>query len=336
MNIFEKICDWDNLNLALDKTLKSEGKFKNPAIEFCSNRTTNLRSLQYSLLNGYYEFGRYNKFYVFEPKKRVIYAPNFRDKVVHHAINNILRDIYEPVFMDTSFACIRGKGHKRAVNKIQHDLRVAKRNYDTPYCLKMDVSKFFYNIDREKLKTILRKKIKDHRTLLLLDMLIDSSPECKGLPLGNLTSQLFANVYMNHLDQYIKRRLQVKHYVRYADDLFLVLSDKKQAKECSKRIRKFILNELRLNIPLRKVRVHPLRMGMVALGFLIYPTHIKIPRKKWLRFRKILNNRNTESMSSSLVSLQVGCWKNMLVRELARSNELIWIPNQNKIYRGDK
>lgn len=221
------------------------------------------------MVAGEYQPGDYIEFSVYEPKERVIYAPRYHDKIVQHATNNILRDFYEPKFIHDSYACIRGKGNQRAVQRIHQNMRRAGINYRDPWIIKADVQKFFYSIDREVVKEIARKKVGCKRTLSLLDAIIDSSPNEKGLPLGNLTSQLMANVLMNEIDQYIKRTLGVRHYVRYADDLILVVDGKAQAGDVLGCIRAFGRDVIRLTFPDRKCFIRPLHLGLEALGYRI-------------------------------------------------------------------
>jgi len=206
---------------------------------------------------------------VYEPKERVIYAPKYKDKIVQHAVNNVLRDFYEPKFIFDSYACIRGKGNQAAVLRVHRFERAASINYETPWIVKADVQKFFYSIDREVVKDIVRRKVFCKTTTDLLFRIVDSSPNDRGLPLGNLTSQLLANVLMNELDHYIKRTLGVRYYVRYADDLILVVDGKAQAGDVLGCIRAFGRDVIRLTFPDRKCFIRPLHLGLEALGYRI-------------------------------------------------------------------
>lgn len=305
--MFDKIVSWDNLKDAYKRTRKAKGKHKIAAIKFEQNEVANLKALQQALINDTYQCKPYTDFEVFEPKRRLIYAPQYEDKIVQHAINNVLRDFYEPRFIYDSYACIRGKGTHRAIKAIQKHARICKRNHgNTTYFAKTDISKFFYTIDRDILKQILKKKVKCIKTLSLLNKIIDSSPNT-GLPLGNLTSQLLANVYMNEIDHYIKRNLKVKHYVRYADDLFMVFKDKQEANKMLTLIREGLRTILKLDTSDRKSFIRPIHNGLVGLGMKIYATHIlllyrhkvSVLRMKciksiqaWLSFTSIANCYN--------------------------------------------
>ena len=306
--MFDRIVNWDNLRDAYNKTRKAKGKHKVAAIRFEQDAIHNLKMLQQSLIDGTYKCSGYNTFMVYEPKPRVIYAPHYVDKIVQHAINNVIRDHLEPKFIHDSYACIRGKGTHRAILAIQKHTRVCKRNHgDKCYFAKTDISKFFYTIDRDVLKRIVAKKIPCVSTQALLNIIIDSSPS-DGLPLGNLTSQILANLYMNELDQYIKRHLKVRHYVRYADDLFMMCKDKSEAKRVLLLVRKAAKDILHLDTSDKKSFVTPVAGGIVGLGCKIFTTHISLlykhkrglirclqsvkSIKSWLSFTSIMNRYN--------------------------------------------
>lgn len=296
--MFDRIVDWDNLKDAYKKTRKAKGKYKIKAIKFEQDEIANLKALQQSLIDGTYRCSPYTNFEVYEPKRRVIYAPNYVDKIVQHAINNVLRDFYEPKFIHDSYACIRNKGTHRAIKAIQRHARVCRRNYgDKCYFAKTDISKFFYSLDRDILKTIIRKKVRCERTLSLLDIIIDSSPST-GLPLGNLTSQLLANVYMNEIDQYIKRSLGVKHYVRYADDLFFVFPSKQAANNGLRKVREELTNRLKLHTSDRKSFIHPVKYGIVGLGMKILTTHIALLYRHKVSFKRMKTLKSRQSWLS--------------------------------------
>lgn len=274
--MFWKIVSPRNFAEAYHKTQIGSPRFKPDAIRFSQNETANLEALRQSVIAGKYRPSEYIQFSVFEPKERVIYAPRYRDKIVQHAVNNVLRDFYEPKFIFDSYACIRNKGNQRAVLRTQQFMRSAAINYSTPWIVKADVQKFFYSIDRDIVKSVVRRKVTCSRTLALLDRIVDSSPNEKGLPLGNLTSQLLANVLMNEIDHYIKRTLKVKYYVRYADDLILLVDGKATAGDVLGCIRSFGRDVLNLTFPDRKCFIRPLWMSLEALGYRIAPNRISL------------------------------------------------------------
>lgn len=276
--MFERIVSKANFFDAYHKTQTSSPKFKTDAIHFAANESLNLERLRNSVIDGNYCPQDYVEFSVFEPKERVIYAPRYRDKIVQHAVNNVVRDFYEPKFIHDSYACIRGKGNHKAVKQVQRYMRNASINYESPWIVKADVQKFFYSINRDVVKAIFRRKINCQRTIDSLDLIVDSSPNSLGLPLGNLTSQLLANVLMNEIDQHIKRCMKVRYYIRYADDLILFVDGKAQAGDVLAAIRAYGRDVLRLTFPDRKCFIRPLRQqqGLEALGYKITPARITL------------------------------------------------------------
>lgn len=271
--LYEKVCDYQNLKKSYKQTQIAQRKYRKEAIVFDMARERNLVELWRSLKNETYRTGSYIRFKVYEPKERVISAPRIRDKIVQFSCHMVLRDLYLPVYIDSTFACLDGRGAHRAVSKVQHNMRQCQWQHGDGWIVKMDIRKYFYSIDRDILKKLLRKKISDEKFLHLLDMIIESSPEGeKGLPLGNVTSQDFANIYLNEVDQLAKRFLGLKWYVRYMDDIIIVVPTKEQAQEVLAKIKTFV--EERLNLELNeKTKIFPLSQGVNAYGFKIFTTH---------------------------------------------------------------
>ncbi|MEF2965682.1 reverse transcriptase domain-containing protein [Paenibacillus sp. M1] len=272
-DLFEKVTDFQNIKSSYFNVLKDSKKYKKEAILFDMCREKHLIDIWKDLRSGQYKVGEYIRFKVYEPKERMISAPKIRDKVVQFAVHNVLSQVYRPIFIKTSFACQVGKGTHAAVDHVQHFLRLCKWRYKTGWILKIDVKKFFYSIDRSILKEILRKKIVDPDMLKLLDDIIDSSPEGEvGIPLGNVTSQDFANIYLNELDQYCVRYLGVKWYARYMDDIIMIFPTKEQARDCLQKASTFLKERLNLETN-AKTKIFPLRQGVNAFGFKIWTTH---------------------------------------------------------------
>ncbi len=222
---------------------------------------------------GVYVPGDYSQFWVYEPKERLINAPAFRDKIVQYALHEALCEIYAPVYIKHSYSCLSGRGPHRCADTIQSNLRKCKRNYGDGWVIKIDIAKFFYSIDRDILKKILRKKTKCPDLLQLLDAVIDSSPEGeKGIPLGNVTSQDLANIYLNELDQYVVRYLGCKRYARFMDDIVVVCSNREKAKDVLLKIQQFL--EARLSLQTnKKTHIFPLSQGVNSCGYKIFTTH---------------------------------------------------------------
>lgn len=313
-NMFDMILSPDNIHLAYKKTQLGSPKYKVSAIKFADDPIANLSKLVIPIWEGVYKPLPYVEFSVFEPKERVVHAPRYQDKIVQHMVNNVLAPYFKKYFIFDSYACIEGKGNQRAVKQIRFYLREVKRIHGvTAYIVKVDISKFFYSIDRGILKTILERYIRCYRTLTLLFTIIDSSPGEVGLPLGNLTSQLLANVYMNVLDQYCKRELSCKYYLRYADDIFIICKDKTQATATLNQVGHFCETHLHLTIHPFKSVIQPITQPLHALGFKISAEHIQILRQSKVRIEKTLRRiQNSTHTEIELIHLeqQINGWLN--------------------------
>lgn len=275
-NIFNKITDKNNIYDAYKQSRRGKGKYKVQAMKFAANETYNLEVLKNSLINESYQFGEYIEFKVYEPKERVINAPQYQDKIVQLAINNILKKVYNPCFIYDSYACIDNKGTHACVDRISYFMRKAKWEYgEDAYIIKMDIKKFFYSINRRILKRIYKKEIKCKKTLRLIFKIIDSADAIGdvGLPLGNTLSQISANLYMNVIDQCAKRALSLKYYARYADDIVIIVKDKNTAQIKLEKLRRAINNKLELNLNKRKTKIFPINQGVNAIGYKIHCTH---------------------------------------------------------------
>lgn len=274
--IFDEITSMNNLERAYKQAMKGKNKFNKEAMVYSQNETHNLNKLQASLINGTYEFGSYNKFYVHEPKVRLIHAPQHQDKIIQHAINNVIKHIYQRCFIYDSYACIDYKGTHKAVDRVSEFMRRGAWEFGPgAFIIKLDIKKYFYTINRSILKNILAKRIKCKQTLNLLYGIINSANQIDsvGLPLGNLLSQLFANIYMNEFDQFCKRKLGIKYFVRYADDVIAIAGSKSESLRILELMKDFFTNELALETHDRKTKVFPISQGVNAYGFKIHKTH---------------------------------------------------------------
>ncbi|MGG3987535.1 reverse transcriptase domain-containing protein [Bacillus smithii] len=276
-DLYEKIIDFVNLLFAYKQTTKGERKFRKDAILFSITEDVNLVHLWKELKTGRYRVGEYIRFKVYEPKERLVSAPRIRDKIVQFATHNVIKDVYKDVFIKDSYACLEDRGTHRAVDTVQRYMRTAEREWGGGWIVKFDISKFFYTIDREILKRILRKKIACKKTLWLLDQIIDSSPEGEvGIPLGNVTSQDFANIYLNELDQFVKRFCGIRYYVRYMDDAIAIVKTKEEAQKLKKKMIWFVREKLNLRENPKKTQIFPISQGVNAYGFKIWTTHRKV------------------------------------------------------------
>jgi len=298
-NLYEKICSFDNLLLAARKAQQGK-RFKSNVARFNMNLEKELLKLQRELQQQSYQPGEYRSFFIYEPKKRMISAAPYRDRVVHHALMNVIGNIFEKSFIFDSYANQIGKGTHRAVLRFQKYLRRYR------YVLKSDIKKYFPSIDHEILKQKIRNKIADNKTLWLIDTIIDNSnPQVKvidyfpgddlltplerrrGLPIGNLTSQFFANVYLNDFDHFIKEQLRCKAYLRYVDDSVTLANEKSFLHDVKWAMEDY-LADLRLRLHPGKCHIFLSELGVDFLGYRVFPTHIKLRMSNALRFRRRL------------------------------------------------
>lgn len=202
-NLWEKIIDFENIFLAFKEARKGK-RYKNEVLEFSNDLESNLISIQNELIWDKWKPGRWREFFVYDPKKRLIQAPPFKDRVVHHALVRIIEPLFERKFIYDSYACRAGKGTHKAMKRCVKFLRIIKRNHGKVYVLKADISKYFPSINRYILKQIIQRTIRCKKTLKLIEKIINIDNEPKGIPIGALTSQLFANIYLDRLDHFVK------------------------------------------------------------------------------------------------------------------------------------
>jgi len=236
----------------------------------------------------------YFKFIVYEPKERIIHAPAFRDIVVQHAIYRVVYPIFDKAFIDTSFACRLGYGTHRASNYTQGALRACR---DEDYILKLDIRKFFYSIDREILRKQIERKIKD-RGLVEIMMLFAQKDEPLGIPIGNLLSQIYALIYLNPLDHYIKRVLKVKHYVRYVDDFILIGLSRDRCLEYKRLIVDFLKDKLCLE--LSKSTIQKVKHGVNFVGYRTWKNKRLIRKYSLYKFKRAVKQGKELSVVSLL------------------------------------
>lgn len=306
MSLYERIYDTKNLEESYKRTQSGNRKYRKEAIYFAMSKERKLRDLKKELKDKTYRPGSYIEFYVYEPKKRLVHAPHIRDKIVQFSIHTVIQGIYRSVFIKDSYACLEEKGTHEAVHRIQHYMRLAQWKYEEPYIVKIDVRKFFYSINRDILKTIYRKKIPESEQdfLRILDMIVDSSPEGeRGLPLGNVTSQDFANIYLNEVDQFCKRYLGLKWYVRYMDDICIIVKDRETARDVLAKIRTYVKDHLDLELN-EKTHIYPLAQGINTLGFRIHTTHLEVRNSSKAAMKRRIKKIDEKVQSGRLTKKQ--------------------------------
>lgn len=300
-NLYPQITDFENIYCSWRKARR--GKRYSPAASaFEQNLDAELIQLHQELAMQTWQPGGYRSFTVHEPKRRKISAAPFRDRVVHHALIRVIEPIYERKFIFDSYANRKGKGTHAALDRCTQYMRRYK------YVLQCDIQQFFPAVDHAILKSTLAKTIACQSTLNLCGKIIDSGvgvlsaeydmryfpnddlfavERGRGLPIGNLTSQFWANVYMNELDQYVKHTLRCKAYLRYVDDFLLFADDKATLHSWRNAIIAFLAS-LRLTIHENRAQAKPVEQGIPFLGFTVYPDHRRLKRSKGISYRRHL------------------------------------------------
>lgn len=276
--IYEKIFQFDNL-LTAAYQCRSGKVYKRSTLEFFDNLEENIVALQNDLIWGTYIAAPYHHFWVYEPKRRLISAPSFRDRVLHRAIHNLIEPLFDKRFEHDSYACRKGKGTHAGADRAQSFIRYVEAKHGKAYALKADIKHYFSSIQHDKLKSLIGLKISCKKTTNLLNYIIDASPMSDGavgIPLGNLTSQLFANIYLHELDRFAKHTLKAKHYVRYMDDFIFIHKDKGQLQQWRLEVEDFLQDHLALKTN-SKTQVFPIGVekgrALDFLGYRIYSTH---------------------------------------------------------------
>lgn len=252
------------------------------------------------LVSGQYRHGAYEPFVVHDPKRRLIHKASIQDRVVHQALVNIIEPIFELRFFHASYSCRLGKGTHAAVAELQNFLREASRNDTrTVYSLKCDVRKFFDSVDHAVLFRLLEVRIADPKILWLARYIINSfsSSPGKGIPLGNITSQLFSNIYLHELDWYFKQELRVRHYVRYCDDFIILLHSPCEAANMARQADDFLRRFLKIKLHPGKTRIRTWEQGIDFLGYVLLP-HATVLRPKTAD--RMLENVTVENAASYL------------------------------------
>jgi len=279
VNIFENAFSFENLLAAYLRARRGK-QGRHEIATFGWRLEAKLLVLREELLSGSYAHGAYRHFIVCDSKRREIRAAPFRDRVVHHAVVAALEPIFDKGFIFDTYACRVGKGTQAALARFEQFSRVSR------YVLSMDISKYFASIDHAILFSLLKCKIRDTRMLELCRRIIASTEDSpgRGIPIGNLTSQLFANMYLNEFDQYAKHTLRLPHYIRYMDDMVILSDDKKELHEVKEAAAVFMHERLGLALHPHKVQVTPISTGVDFLGYRIYPQHRLLRKSTVVRF----------------------------------------------------
>jgi RNA-directed DNA polymerase len=271
----------------------AENKHKNKEVilyelDLANNITQTLKRLY----DGTYKVGKYNEFIVTIPKQRTIKALPFHDRIVQQwYVEQFIKPIFIPKFIVDTYACIPGRGVHKAVKKLNRYMYNTYMKNKDAYILKCDISKFFYSIDKRILYNIIKKKVKDKRFLQLTKQFIYDTNENIGIPIGNYTSQYFANIYMDKLDHFIKEECKVKYYIRYVDDFVLILENKEICKKMKKEIEDFLANKLNLKLN-KKTNYSKISEGVNFLGYKVFPNCIKLKNTNKKKIYKVIRKYN--------------------------------------------
>lgn len=296
-DVFSSIITFESLYQAWLRVIKGR-RMQGDVLAFERNLEENLIEIQNSLIWKSYRTGPYRTFRIFEPKERIVAALPLKDRIVQHALVGAIEPIWESRFIRDTYACRPGKGAHAGADRAQAFLREVKREHGCVYVLKADIAKYFPSIAHNVLKAQLRRRIACADTLWLIDEIVDSTadphdPFPRGVPIGNLTSQLFANVYLHDLDQFAKHELREARYLRYMDDFCVIHHDKTHLHAVRKIIEAFLWDTLALRTN-GKTQVYPVSIGggrpLDFLGYRIWPTHRKLRKDSVRRMKRKLRS----------------------------------------------
>jgi retron-type reverse transcriptase len=309
-DVFPQIVSIENLLAAWEEF--ECGKKSKPDVQaFSLNLMDNIIELHDELVNKTYRHGSYYAFNISDPKPRHIHKATVRDRVLHRAIYRILYPIYDPTFISDSFSCRKKKGTHKALDRLRKFFfKVSQNNTRTVWALKCDVKKFFASIGQDVLMKLLSRKIQDPEALWLFEKVLESfhvGTSRRGLPLGNITSQLFSNVYLNELDQFMKQRLKARYYIRYADDFVILSRDREWLESVLLQAQDFVLKELRLTLHPDKIVLKTFASGIDFLGYVHFPHHrvLRTTTKRRM-MRKVQENPVDPTLQSYLGLMKHG------------------------------
>lgn len=338
-NLFEKVCSIENLYEADRKARKGKRR-SHGVIVHDMNRDDNLRKLHDDLMIGRFKTSKYSIFKIHEPKERIIYRlPYYPDRIVHHAIMNVLEPIWTSVFTTDTYSCIKKRGIHAAAKKLKKSLQDDPEG--TKYCLKLDIKKFYPSVNHDILKSVIRKKIKDKRLLSLLDEIIDSAP---GIPIGNYLSQYLSNLFLSYFDHWIKEEKHVRYYFRYADDIVVLGKDKHLLKSLFIDIRNRI-SDLDLVVK-DNWQIFPVESrGIDFLGYVFYHTHTRLRKsikKNFFRYvgmicRSKMTNEEAMKIICGWVGWSTHCDSVNLLRKIFTTmakKGYYWIPQEDNTENG--
>ena len=284
-NKYYKYLSYEKLLEAHNKSKKGKG-YRKEIILFNLKQEEYIMWLYEQLKSKKYKHGGYTEFYVTEPKLRKIEKSKYIDRIVHRwLVDNFLKPAFVPQFIYNSYACLEEKGMHKACLDLQKAMKHCKNIWNNYYILKMDVSKYFDSINKGILLNIIKRKIKDKDLIWLIQEILYAQKREKGLEIGNYTSQMFANIYLNEIDQYVKHKLKIKYYFRYMDDSVILVKTKEEAKIVLEKIKKFLKENLQLELN-KKTQIFKNKQGVNFCGYKINEYRLKIRDKGKRKLKK--------------------------------------------------
>lgn len=304
-NAWPVVCNFGWL-IEADRNARKGKRYRAEVLNFTARLEDNLFTIQQGMMNGSYVLGPYRKLWVYVPKKRLVMALDYPDRIVQWSLYLYLNPIYDRLFIEDSYACRKDKGSHKAAKRLQYWMcQVQRKPGPGWYCLKLDISKYFYQVNHEKLLAILERRVKDPAMMAFIRGVVNSRAEPFGLPrwrtpqdtppeewlyevgmpIGNLTSQLFANIYLNELDQYCKHKLKIHYYIRYMDDVIILGQDKETLHRWKAAVETFLREKLALDLN-SKTSIRPVRQGVEFVGVRIWPTHMKLRKSTVRRIKR--------------------------------------------------
>ena len=332
-DVFQQMTEFEWL-LRAYKNARKQKRYRDEVLEFSNNLDANLLEIQEQLRNGTFKFGSYRKHWVYVPKKRLVMALPFNSRIVQWSIYQLLNPFYNKMMIEDSYACRVGKGSLAAALRLQYWMKEAQGKKERWYVLKMDISKYFYRVDHKILLEILGERVKDPQLMELLTNIIEcdgekfglprfTSPDdiddedwlaSIGMPIGNLTSQLFANIYLDRLDQFAKHTLHIHRYARYMDDITIVAPTKELARKWEHEIAEFLLKELHLDLNSKTV-IRPIdRVEFV--GFIVSANGLQLRKQTTRRIKRSFKSICKQYFAGELSKLEydrrVASYKGMI------------------------
>lgn len=310
-NVFDYKLNFENLlsahyRASIGKQLKKE------VILFEMDLETNIIRILKEIKSGSYKFSNYRTFIIYEPKERIIKSLPYKDRIVHQwYVEEFIKPYFLPRFINDTYACLDNRGTHKAVKTTQKYMNKMSKN-GKYFVLKCDIKKYFYSIDKNILYSILTKYISDNKLLEFTKIILDDKEEI-GIPIGNYTSQFFANIYLNELDHYVKDVLKIKYYIRYMDDFILLVKTKYEAKNLKNNIEIFLKENLNLELN-KKSKYFPNTLGINFCGYIIHEKYILIRKRSKKKIKKNIKKWNklyeNDLLDIKKVRLQFNSWVN--------------------------